>query len=177
MYSVHGKICTLLKLHFRRYPLGNRSERNWADTVLLIRDNMSVQKKKKKTTRVQLRKPKNSSFFLFSFRKASATFIGRLSLSRHAGRTMDEESTRRFSWFFSFFFLYTLTTKRPKAQPPSSPSSSEEEERGTPSFMGDGPVFYMCCIYSDHQKKWCWFKNVRVLAERPFQHCKRFTVK
>lgn len=90
MYSVHGKICTLLKLHFRRYPLENRSERKLNHVTCY----MSVQKKKWK---VQLRKQK-------PFCKASATFIGRLICLDMQGYQWMENT----SWFFLTLWHPTL---------------------------------------------------------------------
>lgn len=87
MYSVHGKICTLLKLHFRRNLFFGYNLKEMVQC--LVTQVIAT------TKRVQL--SKTNSYF----RKATATFIGRLSCLNMRD---NEESMWRFS---EYFFQYS----------------------------------------------------------------------
>lgn len=86
MYSVHGKICSLLKLHFRRDLFGD----DWR--------NVSWRESKHRW-RSQIEQTNHQSkwfLFCFFFFKASATFTGRLSFlnMQIEGRMTDEQLSR-----------------------------------------------------------------------------------
>lgn len=164
MYSVHGKICTLLKLHFRRYPSGNRFDPNWADIVL----HDTCQSTKKKSVQFRNHKP----FFIRHLQHSLAS-------SRHAGRKWMKKAGGFSLFFFSTTFWLCDTKHYTKHWPYLHSYWCRREKKSAaavvpPLFFPPPPKCAAFIVITKNESVTCWGSRA---VQNTFRHCKRYTVK